>query len=223
MAGEKKVLIVDDHMIVIEGIKRALERETGFRVVGLANDGLKAISMVKSLKPDIVIMDISMPHLDGIASARDIKRWKDHVDIIIFSMHADENYVAELIRSGISGYVLKGDSMDCLLLALKAVKLNGVFFSGNVMEGLRRHLSDLTPGAGKTFEDIRRNISKLTHREREIFISLADGLTPLQIAGRLCISSKTVETHKYRIFEKLRVNSTAQLTKIAMKKDLIGF
>jgi DNA-binding NarL/FixJ family response regulator len=223
MGGEKKILIVDDHMVVIEGIQKALTREAGFQVVGVANDGLKAIAMVKTLRPDIVIMDISMPQLDGIASTREIKRWNNNVDIVIFTMHTEEHYIAALVRMGISGYVLKGDSMACLMLALKAIRLNGVFFSRTVMERLRGHLSELSLGIGNTFDDMRNSISRLGKREKEVFLLLADGMTPRQIADRLSISSKTVETHKYNIFEKLKVTSTAQLVKIAMKKNLIGF
>jgi DNA-binding NarL/FixJ family response regulator len=212
-AGKTKILIVDDHAIVAEGIKAALKKEEDFDIVGAAADGFEAIEMVKSLKPDIVILDISMPNLDGLKTTQEIRRRHDKAKIVIFSMRSDMELIGFLFKSGISGYVLKGRPLSELVLALRGVREGGTFYSDAIRRNLQDYVKRLA-GEGDILE-------KLSDREKELFILLADGLTIEEIADRLFISPKTVMTHKYNIMEKLDVQSIAQLTKIAAKKGLI--
>jgi DNA-binding NarL/FixJ family response regulator len=221
--GSKKtrVLIVDDHMIVIEGLKRYLSEQPEFEVVGTATEGLEAVRKAKALKPDIVIMDIGMPNLDGIQASQDIKKLNDDIRVVIYTMHADSAHAVSLFRQGISAYVLKGEPLSDLLMALKAVKEDGTYFSSVVSEALRQHMEQLELGDAKSARELQNGISLLSIREKEVFPLLADGKSIKEIAQRLCISPKTVETHKYNIMEKLGADSVADLTKIALKKKLI--
>ncbi len=219
--GKTTILIVDDHYVVVQGIERAFEGEPDFVVVGTAGDGSEALAMAKSLLPDIVIMDISMPRLNGIEAAHFINTAGLETRIVIYSMYSDKEYVVSLFKAGISAYVLKSEPVADLLLGVRVVSKGGAYFSKSIHEIVRKQIEELSSGVteeGKGGED---GFSKLSTREKEIFLLLADGRTPRQIAGQLHISPKTVESHKYNIMEKLNVDSVAQLTKIAFKKALI--
>ncbi len=216
-----KILIVDDHWVVVQGINAALEDHQEFEVVGTASDGLEAIKRVKSLKPDIVIMDISMPNLNGIEAAYEIKKFNKKVRIVIFTMYWDKEYVLSLFRAGISGYVLKEETISDLILALKAVTGGGTYYSKSAQEVIQRHLEDLELRDGENTLEVEDTFRRLSVREKEVFPLLADGLGTREISERLGISPKTVESHKYNIMEKLNVTSVADLTKIALRKNLI--
>jgi DNA-binding NarL/FixJ family response regulator len=216
-----RVLIVDDHMIVVEGIRKLVSEQPDFEVVGTASDGLEAIRSAKTLRPDIVIMDIGMPNLDGIQATHEIKKWNDRIAVVIFTMYSDTSHAVSLFRQGISAYVLKGEPISDLLLALKAVREGATYFSAAVNESIRQHMESLELGGAKSAREVQDGISLLSVREKEVFPLLADGKSIREIAERLCISPKTVETHKYNIMEKLGVDSITELTKIALKKKLI--
>jgi DNA-binding NarL/FixJ family response regulator len=219
--GKTKVLIVDDHWVVVEGINASLKEHGEFEVVGTASDGLEAIQKVKSLKPDIVIMDISMPNLNGIEAVNSIKKINKAIRIVIFSMYSDKEYVLSLFRGGVSGYVLKEEAISDLILALKSVRGGGTYYSQSVQKAIQEHMEDLESGDGKSARGVGNGILNLSVREKEVFPLLADGLTPREISKRLGISSKTVESHKYNIMEKLNAKSVSDLTKIALRKKLI--
>jgi DNA-binding NarL/FixJ family response regulator len=219
--NKTKVLIVDDHMIVVEGVKKLLSEQPDFEVVGTASDGLEAVRQTKALKPDIVIMDIAMPNVDGIQATQEIKKWNDQIGVVIFTMYTDTAHAVNLFRQGISAYVLKGEPISDLLLALRSVREGGTYFSAVVNESIREHMELLELGGDKSAREVRDGIALLSVREKEVFPLLADGRNIREIAERLCISPKTVETHKYNIMEKLGVESIADLTKIALKKKLI--
>ncbi|WP_153306196.1 response regulator [Desulfatiglans anilini] len=215
-----RVLLVDDHEVVLEGLKQTLESSGDFEVIGVAKDGSEAVSMIRTLKPEFVIMDISMRNLNGIDATRMIKEFNQQVKIIIFSMHVERIYVTSLLKYGISGYLLKSGPLSDIILALKTAAANGTFYSSEVRSILQKRLSDFEVFNGNNMSGLS-GIKRLSHREKEVFKLLADGLRPKEIAIKLCISQKTVETHKYNIMQKFDVKSVAELTKIAIKENLI--
>jgi DNA-binding NarL/FixJ family response regulator len=214
--SKSKILIADDHQVVIEGIKGALREHSEFEVVAEAIDGLQAVELAKSLKIDIVIMDISMPNLNGIEATRQIKQFNPEIQIVIYSMHSDKGFVVDLFKVGISAYVLKQDSISDLILALKAVKGGGTYFNTMAPNILATYVKKLEMN-----QIDKDDFETLSFREQEVFCLLADGKHIKKIGDQLHISPKTVESHKYNIMEKLNVNTMADLTKIAIKKNLI--
>ncbi len=211
-----KILIVDDHRVVIEGIKSALREHPEFEVGGEAVDGLQAVESAKSLRPDIVIMDVSMPNLTGIEATKHIKQFHSDIQIIIYTMYSNKEFVIDLFKAGISAYVLKDDPLSDLMLALHAVKRGGTYFSTMTPAILVRHMKELEERTTH-----RDTFDHLSRREREVFQLLAEGMSIKKIASALFISSKTVESHKYHIMEKLQVTTIVDLTKIAIRKNLM--
>ncbi len=210
------ILLVDDHRVVIEGIRSALEKESEFQVVGEAVDGYEAVLKAKELRPDIIILDISMPRLDGIDATRRIKEVSPNSRIVIYTMHSDKEYVVTLFKEGVCAFVLKEDPLNELILALKAVKGYGTYFSTKAPTILVRHMETLGQGTGE------KEISEiLSQREMEVFLLLARGKSTKVIAKKLFISPKTVETHRYHIMQKLEADSVVALTRMAIRKGLI--
>jgi len=185
-------------------------------VVGEALDGVQALKQVRSLRPDIVIMDISIPHMNGIEATRQIKRLAPEVRIIIFTMHSNKEYIIEVFKTGVSGYVLKEKPLSELILAIKVAKEGGTYFSTTAPTILSKHLRNLEQAKRH-----KADFESLSMREREVLKLLADGKSTKEIATQLCISPKTVESHKYNIMEKLGVRTMADLTKVAIRKKLI--
>jgi DNA-binding NarL/FixJ family response regulator len=216
-----RILIADDHTVVVQGIKSILEDYPEFEVIGTASDGVEAVEKVETLKPDILILDVSMPNLDGVEAAYQIREKNKKIAILVFTMHADKEYVLSLYRAGISGYLFKDEPMSDLVLALQVVAAGGTYFSEPANQIIHGHVEDLELGEGKKAKEMQNGMAKLSLREKELFPLLADGKPVKEIAKTLGISPKTVETHKYNIMEKLGANSVAELTKIALRKDLI--
>jgi DNA-binding NarL/FixJ family response regulator len=219
MGNRTKILIVDDHVVVLKGIKSALDDYPEFEVVGVAGNGVDAIEKTKALKPDMVIMDISMPGMDGLEATREIRKADNKVRILIFTMFSDKEIVLNLFKEGVAGYVLKDMPLDHLIAGIEAVRAGGTYYCDPVQKIIRDHIEGLEeePESGTPMG----HFESLSKREREIFPLLADGMGVKEIADKLSISHKTVESHKYNIMEKLGVSSTAELTKIAIKKKLI--
>ncbi|MDB9822771.1 response regulator transcription factor [Deltaproteobacteria bacterium] len=213
---KSSILLVDDHRVVIEGIKSALKEYPEFEVVGEVTDGLEALESAKSLKPDIMILDISMPGLSGVEVAKKVKQVDPEIKIVVYTMHADKEFVVDLFKAGISAYVLKDDPLSDLILSLKAVEGGGTYFSTMAPKVLLRHMKELEEKDGS--EDLYNSLSL---REREVFRHLAEGMSIKNTADKLFISPKTVESHKYNIMEKLQAGSIVDLTKMAIKKNLI--
>lgn len=216
MDKKTRILLVDDHTVVVEGIKSALADEADLEVVGEAYNGMDAIKLAESLKPNIVVMDIAMPGLNGIEASKHIKKAIPDVKIIIFTMYSQKEYVIDLFKSGISAYVLKEDPLADLFFAIQAVRKGGTYFSSAAPTLIVKHLHELEESKqGKVGFD------RLSLREQEVFQLLAEGLPIKAVAEKLCISRKTVESHKYNIMEKLNVTSMVEITKIAIQKGII--
>lgn len=213
--GKSRVMVVDDHRAVIEGIKGILHDLSEFEIVGDAVHGRQAIKRIESLQPDIIIMDISMPNLNGLDATLQIKKRHPNIKIIVYTMHSESEYVIGLFKAGVSGYVLKGSPLSELVLALKAVHQKGTYFSASTQMILQQYIKGLETGLKKdAFES-------LSLREREVLQLLAEGHSIKEIAVQLCVSPKTVETHKYNMMAKLDTNRLAGLIKIAIRKKLI--
>ena len=217
---KKRVFLVDDHEVVLEALKSLISEKGGFEVVGCALDGLQMMAGVESLVPDIVVMDISMPQFDAAKAVRDIRNRFSDIQIIMFSMFSDSEHIVSLYKAGICGYVLKEQPISELMNALETVSEGGVFYSKTVQKIVRGYMEDVDSKG--TDPQVSEVDTKLSKREKEVLPLLADGLSAKKIADRLCISPKTVESHKYNILQKLDLESMADLTKLAIKKGLIS-
>ncbi|OGS11854.1 MAG: hypothetical protein A2234_05130 [Elusimicrobia bacterium RIFOXYA2_FULL_58_8] len=213
---EKKILICDDHKIFREGLRALLEKQPGIKVVGGARDGLEAVKLTCELSPDIVIMDISMPGLNGIEAARKLVALKKSPRVIALSMHNDRKYVTEIIKSGARAYLLKDSAFEELMDAIKAVSCGRFFLSAGITSIV---LDDYIKGPSR---DPRSAFTLLSAREREVLQLLAEGLRTKEISQKLLLSVKTVETHRKKIMEKLGIQSIAGLTRYAVKEGLVS-
>lgn len=207
-----RLLLADDHTIVLQGIRRILEND--FELVGTATDGRSLIAAADRLKPDVVLLDISMPLLNGIDAARQIARSLPETKIVFLTMHKDRDYVVEAFRAGAAGYILKWSAEEELTEAIRRVLDGKKYLTPLLPE------SWLTPPAKRSGGQAANG--DLSSREREVLQLVAEGKSAKEIAGILNVSTKTVEFHKYRIMQKLQLHSTAQLTKYAVEHHLIG-
>ena len=215
------VFILDDHDVVVQGIQSALRGNPEFDVAGTATDGPTAVAQAEALKPDILVLDVSMPGMNGVEAAYRIREISPETRLVVFSMHAEPEFVLSLFRAGIAGYVLKDESVTALVDALEIVRNGGTSYSSTVNRLLHEHMLELELGDGKAAREMQDGIGRLSAREKEIFPLLADGMSVKEIADRLCISPKTVESHKYNIFDKLKARSIADLTKLGIRKGLV--
>jgi len=210
-----KILVADDHKIMREGLRALLDKQSDMQVVAEAEDGLTTVRMTRELAPDVVIMDIAMPDLNGIGATKKIKAESPDVKVIALSMHSDRRFIAEMFRSGASGYLLKDHSFEELSNAIRVVVSNRIYLSPSI--------------AGIVIEDYVRQLQKddvspvtdvLTDREVEVLQQIAEGHPTKEIALRLHVSVKTIETHRRQIMEKLNLFSVAELTKYAIRQGL---
>jgi DNA-binding NarL/FixJ family response regulator len=207
------ILIADDHKIMRDGLCSMLSQQKDIQVVGEADNGRKAVSLVRKLKPEVVIMDITMPDLNGIDATHQILSESPETRIIALSMHSDKRFVAEMFKAGANGYLLKECAFQELVQAIHSVVANKTFLSpgiaGLIMED---YVAQLTQA--------ECNPNELTSREREVLQLISEGRTTKQIAEAMNVSVKTVETHRRKIMKKLKVHSVAELTKAAILKGL---
>lgn len=205
------VLLVDDHAVVRQGFRMILSAEPDFEVIGEAANGREAIAQAELLHPDIVLMDVSMPELNGIEATRRIIAISPRTRILALSMHRDSVYVREILRAGASGYLLKEAGDSDLLAAIRAVAQGQGYLSPAVSDAVlsdyRKHVTD--------------PIDLLTTREREVLQMIAEGKTNKEIATALVLSTYTVESHRGRIMEKLNLHSAGELVRFAFRNGLI--
>jgi len=211
------ILLADDHTIVRQGLAKLLESGEGFKVIGEASNGREVVRKVEELKPDIVLMDIAMPQLNGIEATRQIKKIQHHTKIIILSMHSHERFISEALHLGASGYLLKNSTRADIVRAIRAAMDGDTFLS----PAISRQVVDsyLSMKRGRISEqDI---YSTLTNREREVFQMVAEGHTVKEISEILCVSISTVKTHRANIMDKLKMKSLAQLIQFAIGLGLV--
>jgi two-component system response regulator NreC len=209
-----RILLADDHEILREGLRALLQKQSDVEIIGEARDGRAALEMSRDLKPDIVIMDIGMPGLNGIEATRQIKVEAPGVKVITLSMHAERRFVTGMLGAGASAYVLKSAALDELLDAVRAVRENRLYTSPEITDIVVQDYVDRM-----SRKDLQAG-SPLTPREREVLQLIAEGLSSKEISSRLHVSSNTVDTHRRRIMEKLDLHTVAELTKYALREGL---
>ncbi|HJR99775.1 MAG TPA: response regulator transcription factor [Flavobacterium sp.] len=214
-----RVVLADDHFFVRDGIKSLLESEKNIIVVGEATDGLEALEVVNTAKPDLLIVDIRMPHHTGIEVVEKLRNQNNPVKIIVLSMHESEEYVLKSIKAGADGYLLKGSSKEEFLKALQAVANGGKYFTGDISSILINQLTStstsLEPKPALT-EDLT-----ITKREKEILTLLLSGKGNKEIAEALEISKRTAEVHRFNLMKKLKVKNLMELSNKATEYSLI--
>ena len=209
-----KVLLVDDHAIIREGLRSLLEKQPEMEVIADTDDGRKARQLVGELSPDIVIMDITMPGLNGIEATRQITAELPDVKVIALSIHSKRRYVADMLSAGATGYILKECLFDELVAAIKAVAAGGRYLSPRITDVVvSDYVKRLSASPDSPFEALKA-------REREVLQLVAEGKSTKQIALELHVSTKTIEANRRQIMDKLNIHSIAELTKYAVREGL---
>jgi DNA-binding NarL/FixJ family response regulator len=208
-----RVLLVDDHKLVREGLRYILENSSGIEVVGEAEDGAGALAAVRELRPDIVVMDVGMHGMNGIEATQRLRQSHPRLQVVALSAHADKRYVRNMLQAGAAAYVLKDSVSEDLLRAVRAAAQGEHYLSPRITGCVLEGLSTPAPGAAIAGE-------VLGPREREVLRMLADGKTSKEIAAALSLSIKTVETHRRNVAQKVGLHSIAELTKYAIREGL---
>ena len=208
-----RILIADDHGVVAEGLKHLVEAQSDMEVVSLAVDGREAVRQARDLHPDVVLMDLSMPELNGADATRAILERDPKCRVIVLSMYSEREYVRRALKAGAAGYVVKRSAAKEVVEAIRAVYAGQRFLSPRVADVV------LDDYAGEGADDL---LSKLSQREREVLQLLAEGHTGAQIAERLSLSQKTVETYRARLVEKLGIRDVAGLVRFAIQRGIVS-
>lgn len=216
MAEKRKVVIAEDHTILREGLRALLSSSPDFEIVGEAEDGRDAIQCVENVKPDLVLMDLSMPRMNGMDAIREIKKLCPGTKILVLTVHKAEEYVRATLQAGADGYVLKDATHPELVMAIKSVLAGKPYLSPGVSEKVIEGYLE-----GRKRLKFRSGWDILTQREREILKLIAEGHKNKQIADYLCLSVKTVETHRANLMRKLDLHDLSALTIFAVEKGLI--
>ncbi len=209
-----KILIADDHKIVRQGIRSLTEKHKGLEVIGEAENGEEVIHMTKKISPDIIIMDISMPKLSGINATKQILKANSKIKIICLSMYSEKAYVADMLKAGASAYILKDCAFDELIHAINAVIADKIYLSPGISNNPTEDYKNILHSTELSIYSI------LTKRQFQVLKLIAEGNNTKEIANKLGISVKTVETFRKQIMEKLNINSIARLTKYAIKEGI---
>jgi two-component system response regulator NreC len=211
-----QVLLADDHLVVRKGLRAILERQSGMEVVGEAVDGREAVALSGTLTPDVVIMDITMPHLNGIDATAQIVKRSPRIGVVILSVHSDETYILRALNAGAKGYLLKDTAETDLVKAVDTVAIGKPFFSPAIAEAL---LEDYMRFLHQ--RNLEDSYDLLTDREKEILQLLAEGKSNKEIASILNLSVYTVETHRSNLMQKLGLHNTAEIVLYAVRKKII--
>jgi two-component system response regulator NreC len=215
--SKTKVLLVDDHTIVRQGLKALLDFQDGIEVVGEAEDGRQAIEKAKELVPDIIVIDITMPNLNGIEATRQLKKVNSEMKVLVLTVHDNEEYVHQILQAGASGYLLKESAVSDLVSAINAVKKGDIFLSPSISKVVVKDYIRHAAGESGDFD----SLNVLTSREREVLQLIAEGNTNKAIAHLLKLSVKTVDVHRSHIMEKLHIHDVTGLVKYSIRKGLI--
>jgi DNA-binding NarL/FixJ family response regulator len=218
MAPKMTILIIDDHPLFREGLKTIIERESRFEVVGEAGNGREGLRMAKMLKPDLVVMDISLPDQSGIQLTREIRSLLSQTRIIIVSMHSKIDYITEAFQAGATGYVVKESASEKLVQGLESVAKGDYFLDSSVSHAV---VENIMKSPTKEAKITNADYGTLTPREQEVMRMLAEGLSSKEVSAKLFISPKTAENHRANIMRKLGLRSTMELIRYAAKLGLI--
>jgi DNA-binding NarL/FixJ family response regulator len=208
-----RILLADDHEIVRTGLRGMLEAHPGWQVCGEASNGREAVRLVRELNPQIAVLDLEMPELNGLEATRQIRKEFPNTEVLIFTMYEAEQLIRDVLAAGARGYVLKSDAGRHLVDAIEALAQKKPFFTAKASETLLGEFLESAPALSET--------TVLTGREREIVQLLAEGKVNKEIASALCISTKTVETHRAAIMRKLGINSIVELVRYAIRNNLV--
>ena len=211
-----RILIVDDHAVVRRGVRALLEMQKGWEVVGEAQTGREGVDLARRLRPDIVVLDVSLPELNGLDAARQIRRESPQSEILVLTMHHSEELARDVLQAGARGYVLKSDADENLIAAVESLRRHKPFLTSKVTEFV---LDDYLRRADVSAAEMPH--SALTPREREIIQLLAEGKTNKEVAAALGVSVKTIESHRANIMRKLHLQSLSDLVRYAIRNKIV--
>jgi len=211
-----RILIADDHDLMRRGVKVLLQSRAGWEICGEAHTGREAVAKAETLKPDVVILDISMPDLNGVDAAKRIRTVSPDTEVLILSLHYSDQLIQDILESGIRGYIVKSDSERDLVIAVEALADHRPFFTPRATEVILRNFNE-----GKRVDSPRSIRDSLTSREREIIQLIAEGKSSKEVGSSLCISTKTAETHRANIMRKLHLHTTSELVRYALRNQII--
>lgn len=212
-----KLVLADDHAVVRSGLRMLLQAQPDMEIVGEAESGAQALAQVRQLQPDVILMDIQMPGMNGIEATRQIKEAFGETAVLALTMHEDDQYFFEMLQAGASGYLPKRAAPDELVRAIRTVSRGEVFLYPTLATRLVQSYL-----GGEAGSDSAALVSELTPREQEVLVQIAEGLTNPEIADKLVISVKTVDRHRENIMRKLNLHSRIELVKYAIRHGLIG-
>ncbi len=212
-----RVILADDHGVVRAGIRLLLEQQSDMEVVGEADDGRAAVTMAEELKPDVMVMDVAMPNLNGIEAAAQIVKANPRIRIVILSMHDDEEYLSRALTAGVTGYLLKRSAQIDMIRAVRSVAQGRAFFSPAIAKKLAEEYTRQLRS-----KEVADSYDLLTEREKEILQLLAEGKSNKEAASVLNVSPYTVETHRTHIMQKLNLHNTAEIVLYAVRKKIVS-
>src|SRR5947207_5694983 len=211
------VLLADDHIVVRQGLRALLVAEGDIEIVAEADNGRQAVQLAKKFLPDVVVMDIAMPVLNGLEATRQITRYVPQAKVLVLSSYSDDEYIQQLTEDGAAGYLVKQTAANDLLKAIREAYRGNAYFSPTIAKRLRDHCRDVLAGG----QPAKARADYLTAREAEVLQLIAEGRANKQIAAELCISIKTVEKHRQQVMNKLGIHDVAGLTRHAIAKGII--